>query len=619
MFHLRLFLICVCFLDCAALSRAWGGDVDANPTEALVSLAQGPEAPPAAKLKGPFLQLQWLRLTGEAPCPKRAVEQGNGPGALKPAAGLGPLRMAKVQEAHEDRKTTVVGGEPSPPLSADEKARLQAWFDAKPKLRDRFLMAVNAAEDDMPNAARVALALHEKFPKDSEALENLLLAFAVVWDDEVILRFLNAMGVPELISKPVTVCTMEEAFGWYVNNQAKLCPGFKAMPWRLLTYVASDTTLLSEREWILKKYGTCRPNLGTVYSEIEYDMSKIRDGKGKLAGHEYTLANLKQYGGVCRDQAYYARAVCRAFGLPAYMAGGVSNAGGGHFWVGWVLNDGAQGYQLHSHGRYQDQKYFTARIIDPQSGWFILDCFVGIEARGMSEEESYEDADLYYRVSEENAAALPAQARVNLLIAAVRKNPYCRPAWLALGDATAAGDLPRASAEAQWQYLQTKFKEYPDFTFSMLGKFSKIFKTPLEKLNFYEATSRIFQGLRRPDLVAKLRIEEIDMCVAENRKDLAVQVALAAVKESAGEGAEGAALAKRAVELLREMGQPQLAIKPLQDALNMMPKTNYRGPSPHWIMVAELLRDLCKDTGDVKKADALQGEIEHIKKTAVGH
>jgi len=46
-----------------------------------------------------------------------------------------------------------------------------------------------------------------------------------------------------------------------------------------------------------------------VYSEIEYDMSKVAntggkfDGAGKIGGHDYTLANIKQYGGVCRDQA----------------------------------------------------------------------------------------------------------------------------------------------------------------------------------------------------------------------------------------------------------------------------------------------------------------------------
>jgi len=572
----------------AVAGGASGGDAAGNPADTLAQLAKASSAPEAAQLKEPYLQLQWLRLMGEAACPKRV---------------------------HSNAEKQI-RGKPSAPLSDEEKARLKTWFEAKPKFRERFLLAVNATDDHLPDAARVALKLHEKFPKECETLEALALAFAVVWDDEGMLRRLNAMCVPELRQKAPATCTADAAFGWYVTNLPKLCPWFKNTPWRLLTYVAADNSEISEREWVFKLYPAFRNNLGTVYSEIKYDLSKIRDGHGKIGGHEYDLANVKEYGGVCRDQAYYARAVCRAYGLPSYMATAVGNAGTGHAWVGWVVNETPQGYKLLSHGRYESSKFFTAGIVDPQSGRLILDYLVGIEAKGLSDESSYDDAELYYRVSEESADALPAQARLDLCIAAVRKNPYHRAAWLAIGEATAAGELPRASAEAQWEFLKAKFKEFPDFTFSMLSKFSRMFKTAMEKYNFYEVGSKWFLGLKRQDLVARLRIEEIDMCVAENRKDIGVQAALAGMQECAGEGAEGAALAKRGVELLREMKQPQLAIKPLQTALAKMPRTSMNKISPHWKMMMELLRDLYQEAGDTKKADATTAEIEKAEKSA---
>lgn len=596
----------VCLTALAALLLpAWSAsaaDAAGNPAETLVELAKGSEAPDVAKLKESFLQLQWLRLTGQAPCPKRAASE--------------EPEKREERDSEEGRERRGVHGKRSAELSNDEKARLKAWFDARPKFRERFLLAINAAEDDLPNCARVALTLREKFPKDCETLENLLLACAVVWDDELVLRVLNTMCIPELDARTAKLCTVEEAFGWYAKNQLKLCPWFRGTPWRLLTYVAADTTETAEREWVFKKYATFRSNLGTVYSDIDYDMSKVKDRKGKIAGHDYTLANIKQYGGVCRDQAFFARAVCRAYGMPAYMATAMGNAGIAHAWVGWVPNEGQQGYKLLSHGRYEYDKYFTANILDPQSGRFILDYLVGIEAKGLSDEKTYDDADLYYRVSEENAAALPAQARLNLCIAAVKRNAYHRPAWLAIGDATAAGDLPRASAERQWGYLNTKFKEYPDFAFSMLSRFSRMFKTPVEKYNFYEVTSKMFLGLRRQDLVAKLRIEEIDMCVAENRKDLGAQVAIAGMQECAGEGADGAALAQRAVDLLREMKQPSLAVKPLQLALAKTPKMRMKRVNPNWKMMTELLRDVYTDLGDAKKAEALAADIERLEKSA---
>ena len=342
----------------AVFRPGWAGETEFQPAAALLELAKNTEAPPVAKLKEPYLQLQWLRLTGQAPCPKNRN-----------------LEAAEVRFVR------------SPALDDAEKAKLKAWFDARPKFRERFLLALDPFEDDLPNAARVALRLHEKFPKDCETFENLLLAFAVVWDNEPLLRVLNTMNIPELDPETVKICSAEEAFGWYVNNQPRLCPWFKTTPWRLLLYVAADTTPLAEREWIFNKYHVFRSNLGTVYSELVYDESKLKDDAGKLAGREYTLANLKQYGGVCRDQAYYARAVCAAFGLPAYMASATGNAALRHAWVGWVVNEPSAGYKLLSHGRYEYDKYFTANIMDPQTGYFILDYLVGIEAKGLSGRE----------------------------------------------------------------------------------------------------------------------------------------------------------------------------------------------------------------------------------------
>ncbi|HEY3320962.1 MAG TPA: hypothetical protein VGP72_10895 [Planctomycetota bacterium] len=594
-FSIPTLLLCL-----SAAGSALGGETTGTPADEILALAKASSAPDAAKLREPYLKLQWLRVTGAAPCPKQAA-------------------AAPDKDAKDDEERGV-HGERSAPLTEDEKTKLKAWFDAKPKFRERFLLAVSATEDDLPNCARVALRLHEKFPKDCEPIENLLLAFCTVWDDEQVLRVLNSMAIPELTPQTIKMCSLEEAFGWYVQNQPKLCPWFKQTPWRLLTYVAADTTELTEREWIFKKHNVFRTNLGTVYSEIEYDMSKVKDanfaGKGKIGGHEYTLANIKQYGGVCRDQAYYARAVCRNFGLPAYMATAVGNSGIGHAWVGWVAIEAAQGYKLFSHGRYASDNYFTANILDPQSGDMILDYLVGIEARGLSDEKSYDDAELYYRVYEENVATLPKQAALNLCIAAVKKNAYHRAAWLAVGDATAAGELPRASGEAQWQYLTAKFKEFPDFTFSMLSRFSKMFKTPMEKYTFYEVTSKLFGGLKRQDLVAKLRLEEIDMCAAENRKDLAAQVALTGLQECAGEGAEDALLAKKAVELLREQKQSQMAVRPLQVALAKTPKLRMKMVNPNWTALTEILRDVYKEIGDTKKADALDADLERTSKSA---
>src|SRR5262249_2352591 len=134
------------------------------------------------------------------------------------------------------------------------------------------------------------------------------------------------------------------------EESGQALPWFKQTPWRLLAYVAADTAALSERDWVLQKY-PFNQAAGRCYADVKYDNSKLQDLIGKLAGHPYTLANLKMYGGVCRDQAFYARSVCRYLGMPAYWASGYGRIGGiGHAWVGWVTPASGGGFQLTDFG-----------------------------------------------------------------------------------------------------------------------------------------------------------------------------------------------------------------------------------------------------------------------------
>jgi hypothetical protein len=349
-----------------------------------------------------------------------------------------------------------------------------------------------------------------------------------------------------------------------------------------------------------------------VYSDVQYDYSKLKERWGKLAGKPYTLANVLQYGGVCRDQAFFARAVCRSAGMPAYMATGKGNtSGSGHAWVGWIVKDN-QGYHLESHGRYSGDKFFTAEIVDPSSGQSIYDYLVGIEAKGLSNEKGYDEADVYYRVWSELDGKLEAPARAQLLTEALRRNPYHREAWLDLGLATAAGDLPQALAAKQWDYLVTSFKEYPDFTYHMARNFALMFKTAQEKFRFFETTAKVFALQKRQDLVADLRLDEVEMCVAENRKDLALQVAVAGMGECAGEGAQGAALAKKAVELAKELKQERNVIAPMRAALSRTPPKRIDEVNAYWVSMARSLADLYESVGDTKNAEQLRGQVEKV-------
>jgi hypothetical protein len=293
------------------------------------------------------------------------------------------------------------------------------------------------------------------------------------------------------------------------------------------------------------------------------------------------------------------------------MATGKSSFGAGHAWVGWIVKE-KDGYRLLSHGRYASQKYFTATIVDPSSNQLILDYLIGIEAKALSDEKNYDLADLQYRVWRELGEKLKPEARLALLTTALQKNPYHRMVWLGVADATAAGILPRQSAQTQWDYLNTNFKEFPDFTFDMCQHFSKMLKTAQERMNFYEVTAKIFGGLRRQDLVAKLRLNEVAMLEEDGHKALAVQVAITGMQESTGEGPQGAELAKRAVALARELKNLPPIVQPLKTALSRTTPSFLKNANPHWVVMAELLRDVYKELGDTRNADLIQKQLDRV-------
>ena len=508
-------------------------------------------------------------------------------------------------------KGDVNGEHPFEKLSDADAKELKSWFAASPAFRETFLMALEPGVDFYQNAARVALKIRAANPKDIAGFEPLVVAFATTWDNPKELQAMD-VGIPELLTTPAAACSADEAFGWYIKNQAKLCPGFQKMPWRLLAYAACDTGSLAERDWVLQTYKFSLTS-GKVYADVQYDNGKLRDEIGKLNGRPYTLANLKSFGGVCRDQAFYARSVCRYFGMPAYWASGMGRSGGmGHAWVGWVTPAPSGGWQLTDFGRYADDKFFTATVTHPRTGEVMLDYILGLETRGVTDEKAYNDADLLYRVFQDVGPFMEIKSRYNMLIDAVRVNAYHRDAWLAIADGTAIGAIPQGTASAQWEYLTQRFKDFPDFTLEVLGRFARMFKDVESGYALFDSTAKMYLGLKREDLTARLRLEQIDRCVAANRKDVAFTTAMKGAQECANTGKDGAALARKTMDLALDPAQKKQASDELKQILARTPKKRLDEPNEYWVELAKVLRDAYKAQGESAAAAKLDLEIDGL-------
>ena len=562
-----------------------------GPRAKLLELAKHPSASGTADIKKLYLELQEARVFGEAKLPAP------------------PLRTHLTPF-----ETALLNGKPPEKLSDDDAKSLKAWFAESPAFREMFLLALEPGIDFYQNAARVALRIKAANPKDIAGFEPLVVAFATTWDDPAIVKPLD-VGIPELYEHPAPVCKPEEAFGWYMKNRASLCPWFQHTPWRLLAYVAADTAPLAERDWVLKTY-KFSTTIGKVYAEVTYDNGKLQDRIGKLGGRAYTLENLKAYGGVCRDQAFYARSICRYFGMPAYWASGMGKTGGmGHAWVGWVIGTPQGQFQLSDFGRYSDDKFYTATVTHPRTGEVMLDYILNIEAHGLSDEKSYNEADLLFHVFEDVGSFIDPKVRYEMLIKAVRTNAFHRAAWLAIADGTADGNIPQSTASAQWQLLTDKFKDAPDFTLDVLDRFERMFKDTEAGYNMLDSAVKMYLGLKREDLAAKVRMQQLDLCAAGNRKDIAFSTAVKGMQECANTGKDGALLAHKAVEFAQDAASKKQVQDALKSVLARTPKKRIDEPNQYWLDLARLLRDQYKAQKDDAAATKLDAEITALDPT----
>ena len=170
-------------------------------------------------------------------------------------------------------------------------------------------------------------------------------------------------------------CKLLDAWRWYTSGQAAMKYDLKLMPYELSRYLADTRLSIAERQWAYTTYGRS-PVPARCYFDVRYDSDHFRKGlPKKIESLPYTLMNLKQVGGVCIEQAYYASEVCKALGMPAVIVRGTSDTGIGHAWVAClkVAPGGREAAWDAKTGRYAADQYYTGRLIEPATGRQILD------------------------------------------------------------------------------------------------------------------------------------------------------------------------------------------------------------------------------------------------------
>jgi tetratricopeptide (TPR) repeat protein len=275
-------------------------------------------------------------------------------------------------------------------------------------------------------------------------------------------------------------------------------------------------------------------------------------GKGpgpKLAGHDYTLENLKRYGGVCAQQADFVARVGKSLGQPTVYVSGESSYRGWHAWVMWVnvIKSGKEKirFELVSDGRtrgFERDAFYTGWIYDPQTGQRILDR--DMERRLVTvalDPHARRQASLAMRAYPAIAQSLTlgAKERVAFLDRIWQLCPQSEEAWLELARLAKQGELKdalRGTTAARLATATKTFAKNPDFIARLSDDLLAAEPSVPQKIKHYERILVLFEKAARPDLCCETRLKISDYWSEQKRYKEAAQTLTQAVRKFPTEG-----------------------------------------------------------------------------------
>ena len=388
-----------------------------------------------------------------------------------------------------------------------------------PKLMHALVFLVQPDHDDLPGVYALLDRLSQHRPEQLDTYANLAAALCVV-HDQPLTRHVNENTVQA--PDPLAL------FDYYVAHEKKMLFGLRNVPGELLVYIVDATTSLQEMQWALKHYAG-DAKVGQRFFDIQYDYDHFRTGAPKKVTRAgFNLPNIRKFGGVCADQAYFAVSVGKAIGVPTTYTRG---RGGdvSHAWVGFFQSQKNTGTWNFDIGRYKVYQGVQGIIEDPQTRQVIADGYVGLLAELIDADTSTRhntiartDAAMglaQLRQSNTNLATLtPLNAQVpsprrtssvpaqlDLLQSALEDCPGNARAWLVVADLAQNGQLTLAQ-KRKWSDVLLKLcgNQYPDFTLMMVEPMVASIDDITQRDRLWKTVFNMFTD--RHDLAAHVRM-----------------------------------------------------------------------------------------------------------------
>jgi hypothetical protein len=506
------------------------------------------------------------------------------------------------------------------------------------------------ALDDVKSPRDSLKVLHELYQADPNAsLEyaNLSVAFA------------TSKPHQRHESKPAPTSTLLDGFRWYTDPKQAFRYPLRNMPYELARYLTDTRLSTAERQWAVQNYGQSA-DLARSYHDLKYDYDYYKkDTPKKISKLEYTLPNLRQVGGVCIEQAYYASQICKALGVPATIVSGEGASGIHHAWVAClkISRDGQQAVWDCTTGRYESQLYFTGVVRDPTDGGQMQDSELMLSGAAAQlelarREEAHAATAMAVMIERDLgklaepdlteitalatsyakqlagrsdapkadvsqfriARKLDSSLAEDLLYVAVRKNLAHQPAWDAIENLCKSGRLPVDRLDRFFDLLVDRTaKQFPDYSANMVLRIVSRIASAQRQGQVLERALAVYGA--RPDLQGRILIALGDAQVAQGQKDKAYNTYEQAATKCTNVSEVVVTAADKAEKLLRSAGPKGLdaAIKVYTKLFGMTKPSksavSIRAQSSHY-QLGKRLADLLTEAGRDAEARQLLKKIE---------
>ena len=309
-------------------------------------------------------------------------------------------------------------------------------------------------EDHPQQAVEILSAMQKKYPEDVAALPRLAVALALVFDQPFPKDWPHGQVSHPAVpwEEPAPAERLHSMAGLQKDRRYLL--DLRDLMVDELKYIVDHPLSDTEMEWARKNVTASRSGFDKVFSSIRYDIPRYEKNVLTWPYANYTLAEIRQRGGICVDQAYFAAMSGKAKGLPTLFFTGQGDSGG-HAWFGYLETPGRWETDC---GRYAQQNYPVGQAMDPQTWKPMSDTDLIFLAKNRERSPSFQQARLWTAYAE----SLGVEEAERWIEAALDIQPEYLPAWILQSNLLMKKNADLESRKEFWNSFVKRFAPYAD-------------------------------------------------------------------------------------------------------------------------------------------------------------